>query len=88
MVRRESPSKKTEKLIFHHSGSQYILAEIWGTAGRRRNRLVPPKQSKDLELRPGASERRHECRDRQQVISFTRNRNEAAMRLPSFSAFH
>jgi hypothetical protein len=50
LARPESPSKKTEKLIFHHYGSQYILAEIWGTAGSNGMALAPTKQKKDLEL--------------------------------------
>ena len=53
LVRPESPSKKTEKLIFHHYGSQYILAEIWGTAGSDGMALSPTKQRKDLELAQG-----------------------------------
>jgi hypothetical protein len=50
LVRPESPSKQTEKLIFHHSGSQYVLAEIWGTAGSDGMALSPTKQRKNLEL--------------------------------------
>jgi len=50
LVRPESPSKKTEKLIFHHYGSQYILAEIWGTAGSDGMALSPTKH---LELAQG-----------------------------------
>ena len=50
LVRPEYPSKKTEKLIFHHYGSQYILAEVWGTAGSDGMALSLPRQKKDLEL--------------------------------------
>jgi hypothetical protein len=53
MARRESPSKKTDKLVFHHYGSQYVLTEIWGTAGSDGIALSPAKQSKDLELAQG-----------------------------------
>ena len=53
LVRPESPSKKTEKLVFHHYGSQYVLAEIWGTAGSDGIALSHTKQSKDLELAQG-----------------------------------
>jgi hypothetical protein len=53
LARRESPSKKTDKLIFHHYGSQYVLAEIWGTAGSDGVALYPTKESKDLELAQG-----------------------------------
>ena len=51
--RTESASKKTEKLIFHHYGSQYLLAEIWGTAGSQGMVLPTNKQEKDLELAQG-----------------------------------
>ena len=51
--RTESASKKTEKLIFHHYGSQYVLAEIWGTAGNDGMVLSPTKQRKALELAQG-----------------------------------
>ena len=51
--RTESASKKTEKLIFHHYGSQYLLAEIWGTAGSQGMALPTTKQEKDLELAQG-----------------------------------
>ena len=53
MARRESPSKKTDKLVFHHSGSHYVLAEIWGSAGSDGIALSTAKQSKDLELAQG-----------------------------------
>jgi hypothetical protein len=53
MVRPESTSKKSEKLIFNHYGSQYVLAEIWGTAGSDGMALSPTKQRKDLERAQG-----------------------------------
>jgi hypothetical protein len=49
-VRPESPSKQTEKLIFQHYGRQYILAEVWGTAGSDGMALSPTKQKRNLEL--------------------------------------
>ncbi len=53
MGRTETASKATEKLIFHHYGSQYLLAEIWGAAGSQGMVLPATKQQKDLELAQG-----------------------------------
>jgi len=53
MGRTETASKTTKKLIFHHYGSQYILAEIWGAAGSQGMVLPATKQQKDLELAQG-----------------------------------
>jgi hypothetical protein len=53
--RTESASKKTEKLIFHHYGSQYLLAEIWGAAGSQGMVLPTTRQEKDLELAQGSA---------------------------------
>jgi hypothetical protein len=55
MGRTESASKKTEKLIFHHYGSQYLLAEIWGAAGSQGMVLPTTRQEKDLELAQGSA---------------------------------
>jgi hypothetical protein len=52
-VRPESPSKQTEKLIFQHYGRQYILAEVWGTAGSDGMALSPSTQKRNLELAHG-----------------------------------
>jgi hypothetical protein len=52
-VRPESPSKQTEKLIFHHYGRQYILAEVWGTAGSEGMALSPTMPKRNLELAHG-----------------------------------
>lgn len=52
-VRQEAPSKQTEKLIFQHYGRQYILAEVWGTAGSDGMALSPIKQKKNFELGHG-----------------------------------
>ena len=49
MGRQESPSKKTDKLIFHRYGSQYFLTEILGSQGSQGLSLVAPKQQKQLE---------------------------------------
>jgi hypothetical protein len=49
MGRQESLSKKTDKLIFHRYGSQYVLTEILGSQGSQGLSLVAPKQQKQLE---------------------------------------
>ena len=53
MGRTESASKKTDKLIFHHYGSQYTLSEIWGAAGSQGMVLPANKHEKDLERAQG-----------------------------------
>jgi hypothetical protein len=47
--RQESPSKKTNKLIFHRYGSQYSLTTILGSQGSQGMSLPAPKQQKQLE---------------------------------------
>jgi hypothetical protein len=46
---RESPSKKTNKLIFHRYGSRYSLTTILGSQGSQGMSLPAPKQQKQLE---------------------------------------
>jgi hypothetical protein len=46
---RQSPSKTTDKLVFHHVGDQYTLTEIWGSAWQPGMTLATPKQKKQLE---------------------------------------
>jgi hypothetical protein len=48
MGRRESPSKKTDKLIFHRYGSQYFLTAIVG--GRGSQGIVLPTTSQEKEF--------------------------------------
>jgi hypothetical protein len=49
MGQRESPSKQTNKLIFHRYGSQYFLTEILGSKGQA---MVFPatRQEKELQV--------------------------------------
>ena len=47
--RQESPSKKTNMLIFHRYGSQYSLTSILGSQGSQGMSLPAPKQQKQLE---------------------------------------
>jgi hypothetical protein len=49
LCRQESPSKKTNKLIFHRYGSQYSLTRILGSQGSNGMSLPAPKQQKQLE---------------------------------------
>jgi len=46
---RESPSKNSNKLIFHRHGSQYLLTAIVGSQGNPGMSLPAPKQQKQLE---------------------------------------
>ena len=50
LTRQESPSKKTDKLIFHRYGSQYFLAEILGGQGSQATVLPATKQEKELQI--------------------------------------
>ena len=70
--RQESPSKKTNVLIFHRYGSQYSLTTILGSQGSQGMSFPAPKQQKQLEeASVPANERRHR-RDRGQLIIFCR----------------
>jgi hypothetical protein len=46
----ESPSKITQKLIFHRDGSHYTLTEIWGAAGSNGMAILAPRAKHPLEL--------------------------------------
>jgi hypothetical protein len=48
--RRESPSKNTDKLIFHRYGNQYFLTEILGGKGSNAMVLPATKQEKELQV--------------------------------------
>jgi hypothetical protein len=50
MGRRESPSKKMDKLIFHHYGSQYFLTEILGSEGSQAMVFPATKREKELQV--------------------------------------
>jgi hypothetical protein len=50
MGRQESPSKKTDKLIFHRYGNQYFLTEILGSQGSQAMVLPATKQEKELQI--------------------------------------
>jgi hypothetical protein len=50
MGRRESPSKKTNALIFHHYGSQYSLNAILGSQGSQGLVFPASKREKQLQV--------------------------------------
>jgi hypothetical protein len=50
MGRQESPSKKTDKLIFHRYGNKYFLTEILGSQGSDAMVLPATKQEKELQV--------------------------------------
>jgi hypothetical protein len=55
LVRAESPNKQAPKLVFHHLGNQYLLAEVWGAEGRA-GMIVPTSDlEKELEMASGSS---------------------------------
>ena len=54
MGRQESPSKKTDKLIFHHYGSQYFLTQILGEEGSQ-GWSSPPPRGEGASDRPGSN---------------------------------
>jgi hypothetical protein len=48
-VRSEDPRQSGPKLVFHHLGGQYFLAEIWRGAGSSSMAIPTSKQEKSLE---------------------------------------
>jgi hypothetical protein len=50
MGQRQSPSKTTDKLIFHRYGSQYFLTAILGSTGSQGMVLPATKQEKELQV--------------------------------------
>ena len=49
VVRKDSPSKSSPKLVFHQLGSQYFLAQVWGAEGRAE--MIIPTSPLEKELR-------------------------------------
>jgi hypothetical protein len=45
----QSSSRKSEKLVFRHLGSQYFLTEIWGTGGTPGMVFQAPKRNSELQ---------------------------------------
>jgi hypothetical protein len=48
-ARREYPRDTQPKLVFHHVGNQYFLAEIWKGSGSEGMIVPTSKQEKELE---------------------------------------
>jgi hypothetical protein len=49
----EGPSKTGAKLVFHHLGSQYFLAEVWGDAGNQGMTIPASKLERELQIARG-----------------------------------
>ena len=50
MYRPETPGHINHKLIFHHRGNQYFLAEIWGGEGSTGMAVSVPKAEPAVEV--------------------------------------
>ena len=50
LFQRETPSHVSHKLIFHHRGSQYFLAEIWGGEGNAGMAMPVSKAERQVEV--------------------------------------
>ena len=48
-ARHETPRKTNAKLVFHHVGNQYFLAEVWRSSETDGMIVPTSKQEKDLE---------------------------------------
>ena len=51
----EGPSHSTAKLVFHHLGNQYFLAEVSGDAGGQRMTIPASKLERELQIAQGSS---------------------------------
>jgi hypothetical protein len=49
----EGPSRTSAKLVFHHLGNQYFLAEVWGDAGDQGMTLPASKLERELQIAQG-----------------------------------
>jgi hypothetical protein len=50
LFQRETPSHVSHKLIFHHRGNQYFLAEIWGGEGNAGMAMPVTKAERQVEV--------------------------------------
>ena len=55
IARREYPRQTNAKLVFHHVGNRYFLAEIWRGSGSEGMIVPTSKQEKELEKELQAS---------------------------------
>jgi hypothetical protein len=49
----QGPSKTSAKLVFHHLGNRYFLAEVWGDAGEQGMTLPASKLERELQIAQG-----------------------------------
>jgi len=50
LFQRETPSHVSQKLIFHHRGNQYFLAEVWGSEGNSGMAMPATKAEQQVEV--------------------------------------
>jgi hypothetical protein len=50
LFQRETPSHASHKLIFHHRGNQYVLAEIWEGEGNSGMAMPATKAEREVEV--------------------------------------
>jgi hypothetical protein len=50
LFQRETPSHVSQKLIFHHRGNQYFLAEVWGSEGDSGMAMPATKAEQQVEV--------------------------------------
>jgi len=53
-VQWQGPSKTSAKLVFHHLGNQYFLAEVWGDAGDQGMTIPASKLERELQIARGS----------------------------------
>jgi hypothetical protein len=51
----QGPSKTSAKLVFHHLGNQYFLAEVWGDAGEQGMTIPASKLERELKIARGSA---------------------------------
>jgi hypothetical protein len=50
LYQREIPGHVSHKLIFHHRGNQFFLAEIWGSEGNSGMGMPATKAEREVEV--------------------------------------
>ena len=50
LYQRETPRHVSQKLIFHHRGNQYFLAEVWGAEGNSGMAMPTAKAEQQVEI--------------------------------------
>jgi hypothetical protein len=50
LFQRETPSRVNHKMIFHHRGNQYFLAEVWGGEGSPGMAMPATKAEQQVEI--------------------------------------